>query len=88
MAFAGLAAEKDCTPARLALAWILAQGEHIIPIPGTRHRKYLDENAGAVDINLTPSDMQDIETLLARFPNVGPRYSENFAKQVDQTKTK
>ena len=52
-AFADLASDKKCTPAQLALAWVLAQGQHIIPIPGTRHRKYLEENAGAADINLT-----------------------------------
>ena len=63
---------------------MLTQGEYIIPIPGTKHRKYLEENAGAVDISLTSSDMHDIETLLARFPNIGSRYSENFAKQVDR----
>ena len=62
----------------------LAQGNHIIPIPGTRHRKYLEENAGAVDVNLTSADMKDIETLLTRFPDIGSRYSENFAKQVDK----
>ena len=83
-AFADLASGKNCTPAQLALAWILAQGDHIIPIPGTRHRKYLEENAGAVDVNLTATDMKDIETLLTRFPDIGSRYSENFAKQVDK----
>jgi aryl-alcohol dehydrogenase-like predicted oxidoreductase len=83
-AFGDLASRKNCTPAQLALAWILAQGNHIIPIPGTRHRKYLEENAGAVDVNLTSTDMKDIETLLTRFPDIGSRYSENFARQVDQ----
>ncbi len=83
-AFADLASTKNCTPAQLALAWVLARGQHIIPIPGTRHRKYLDENAKAVDINLTASDLKDIETLLALFPDIGSRYSENFAKQVDK----
>ena len=83
-AFGDLAWGKNCTPAQLALAWLLAKGNHIIPIPGTRHRKYLDENAGTVDIKLTPDDMKDIETLLTRFPDIGSRYSENFAKQVDK----
>jgi aryl-alcohol dehydrogenase-like predicted oxidoreductase len=83
-AFADLASGKNCTPAQLALAWILSQGNHIIPIPGTRHRKYLEENAGAVDVNLTSADMKDIETLITRFPDIGSRYSENFAKQVDK----
>jgi aryl-alcohol dehydrogenase-like predicted oxidoreductase len=83
IAFDELAAGKKCTPAQLALAWILAQGKHIIPIPGTRHRKYLEENAGAVNVDLTSIDLKDIETLLTRFPNTGPRYSDNFARQVD-----
>jgi aryl-alcohol dehydrogenase-like predicted oxidoreductase len=83
-AFAELASGKGCTPAQLALAWILAQGEYIIPIPGTRHIKYLEENAGAVDVQLSPDDIKDIEALLARFPDTGSRYSENFARQVDK----
>jgi aryl-alcohol dehydrogenase-like predicted oxidoreductase len=83
-AFGDLAAGKNCTPAQMALAWVLAQGEHIIPIPGTRHRKYLEENAGAIDVNLTDSNLTDIEALLKRFPDIGSRYSENFAKQVDK----
>ncbi|MEO7838103.1 MAG: aldo/keto reductase, partial [Anaerolineales bacterium] len=51
--FAALAERKNCTPAQLALAWVLAQGEHIIPIPGTKRRKYLEENAGAADVILS-----------------------------------
>jgi aryl-alcohol dehydrogenase-like predicted oxidoreductase len=83
--FAGLAAAKNCTPAQLALAWVLAQGEDIIPIPGTKRRKYLLENAGAVDILLTPADFTAIEALLKKFPNVGDRYNEANKKFVDQT---
>ncbi len=79
-ALSDIASDKKCTPAQLALAWVLAQDNHIIPIPGTKQRKYLEENASAVDINLTSSDLYDIETLLARFPNIGSRYTENFAK--------
>ena len=81
-AFADMASVKKCTPAQLSLAWVLAQGTHIIPIPGTKRRKYLVENAGAVDIQLTSSDLQAIDALLARFPNIGPRYNENLAKLV------
>ena len=77
-----MASDKKCTPAQLALAWVLAQGDHIIPIPGTKRRKYLEENAGALDITLTPADLTAIEALLARFPNIGPRYAENLAKLV------
>ena len=81
-AFAELASEKNCSPAQLALAWVLAQGENIIPIPGTKRRKYLIDNAGAVDVNLSHADLQDIENLLAKYPNTGPRYPESMAKMV------
>lgn len=81
-AFAGLASEKKCTPAQLALAWILAKGSHIIPIPGTKQRKYLEENAGAIHVDLTSSDLKAIEALLARFPNIGSRYTENLTRLV------
>jgi len=84
-AFAGMASDKNCTPAQLSLAWVLAQGSHIIPIPGTKHRKYLEENAGATDIELTSSDLDEIEALLKRFPNIGSRYTETFAKQLDKS---
>jgi aryl-alcohol dehydrogenase-like predicted oxidoreductase len=85
-AFAGLAAKKGCTPAQLALAWVLAQGPHIIPIPGTKRRKYLQENAGAVDISLQPADFQDINNLLTQYPNVGDRYNESNKRFVDKNK--
>ena len=56
---AEIAREKRCTPAQLALAWVLAQGEHIVPIPGTKRRKYLQENVGALDIGLTSEDLAE-----------------------------
>jgi len=84
-AFADMASDLNCTPAQLSLAWVLAQGSHIIPIPGTKHRKYLEENAGATDIELTSSDLDEIEALLKRFPNIGSRYTETFAKQLDKS---
>ena len=59
--FAHLAKEKNCTPAQLALAWVLAQGDDIIPIPGTKKRKYLEENAAAVNITLTNEDLGKIK---------------------------
>jgi len=83
-AFAELASDKKCTPAQLALAWVLAHGDHIIPIPGTKNRKHLEDNAGAVEIGLTTSDINDIEELLKKFPDIGSRYTENFARQVDK----
>lgn len=79
-AFAEIAAGKNCTPAQLALAWVLAKGENIIPIPGTKRRKYLEENAGAVEVILSTDDINEIESLLVRFPNVGSRYNENLSK--------
>jgi len=81
-AFARFATEKNCTPAQLALAWVLAQGNHIIPIPGTRRRVYLEENAGAVKLQLNPSDLERIESLLQQYPDVGSRYNEQLAKLV------
>ncbi len=73
--FAEIAVSKNCTPAQLALAWVLAQGDDIIPIPGTKRVKYLEENAGAVDISLSEEDLRKIEALLAKYPAVGQRYS-------------
>jgi len=81
--FAALAAARHCSPAQLALAWVLAQGNDIIPIPGTKKRKYLEENAGAVDIQLSAADLQSIEELLARYPNTGQRYGEGPMKLVN-----
>jgi len=83
-AFAEVAYGRNCTPAQLALAWVLAQGDHIIPIPGTKKRKYLVENAGAVDIKLTMDDLKEIDDLLKQYPDIGPRYTEKFAKRVDK----
>ncbi|HLN90107.1 MAG TPA: aldo/keto reductase [Anaerolineales bacterium] len=82
--FAALAAGKNCTPAQLALAWVLAQGDNIIPIPGTKRRKYLEENAGAVNVVLSNADIEKIEGLLKKYPNIGPRYSESEFKMVNK----
>ena len=82
--FAALAAGRDITPAQLALAWVLAQGDNIIPIPGTKRRKYLEENAGAADVILSHEDMEDMEGLLRKYPNIGPRYSEREFQMVNK----
>lgn len=82
--FAEIATKKGTTPARLALAWLLAQGDNVIPIPGTKKRDKLVDNAGSVDILLTPQDMQEIEEVLAKYPNVGDRYSEANYKWADK----
>jgi aryl-alcohol dehydrogenase-like predicted oxidoreductase len=71
---AEIAEEKTVTPAQLALAWVLAQGEDVVPIPGTKRRKYLEENAHAADLKLTPEDLARIEAELPRAS--GPRYDE------------
>ena len=82
--FAEVAAQKGCTPAQLALAWVLAQGDDIIPIPGTKKRKYLEENAGAADITLSKDDLNKIEAVVNRYPNTGNRYSEGALKLVNR----
>jgi aryl-alcohol dehydrogenase-like predicted oxidoreductase len=71
---AEIAEEKGVTPAQLALAWVLAQGEDIVPIPGTKRRKYLEENARAVDVKLTADDLARIDAELP--PAAGDRYDE------------
>lgn len=81
--FAALAAAKNITPAQLSLAWVLAQGEDIIPIPGTKQRKYLLENAAAVDVQLTKDDLAAIDALVKEFPDTGARYSEGAMKLVN-----
>jgi len=82
--FAALAASKKITPAQLALAWVLAQGDNIIPIPGTKRRKYLEENAGAAEVILSSEDIEEIEGLLKKYPNIGPRYSEREFQLVNK----
>jgi aryl-alcohol dehydrogenase-like predicted oxidoreductase len=82
--FAALAARKNITPAQLPLAWLLAQGDNIIPIPGTKRRKYLEENAGAADVILSEEDMEEIEGLLKKYPNTGPRYTEQEFQFVNK----
>jgi aryl-alcohol dehydrogenase-like predicted oxidoreductase len=76
-----IAAEKEITPAQLALAWVLAQGDDIVPIPGTKRRKYLEENAQAADVELTEEDLARIDEEL---PEVsGDRYDEAGMASVD-----
>jgi aryl-alcohol dehydrogenase-like predicted oxidoreductase len=69
-----IAKAKGCTPGQLALAWLLAQGPDIIPIPGTKRRKYLEENAAAVDVILSPSELRRIEEVAPRGVAAGDRY--------------
>ena len=69
-----LARDKECTPGQFALAWVLAQGQEIIPIPGTRRRKHLEENAAAVDIELSQSDLDLLNDIFAPGATSGDRY--------------
>ena len=73
---AAIAASKKCTPAQLALAWVLAQGNDIVPIPGTKRRNYLDENLGALDVVLSKQDMARIDRALPQGAAAGGRYPE------------
>lgn len=82
--FAAMAKTKGITPAQLALAWVLAQGADIIPIPGTKRRSYLEDNAGAVTVSLSVDELTAIDKLTARYPNTGARYSEGAMKLVNQ----
>ncbi len=77
-----LAADKRCSPAQLALAWVLAQGEHIVPIPGTRRRRNLDENLGALDVRLTDEELQEIDAVFPAGVFAGARYSDGMMKLV------
>jgi aryl-alcohol dehydrogenase-like predicted oxidoreductase len=79
---AEIAAEKQIAPAQLALAWVLAQGEDLVPIPGTKRRSYLEQNAAAVEVELTGEDLRRIE---AELPAVaGERYDEAGMSSVNR----
>ena len=77
-----VAERKGVTPGQLALAWLLAQGEDIVPIPGTKRRKYLEENAGASGVELTAEDLRRIEEAMPRGSAAGERYTEEMMRAV------
>lgn len=79
-----IAKEKKCTPGQLALAWLLAQGDDIIPIPGTKRRKYLEENAGALAVKLTQEDLRRINEVAPHGAAAGLRYSEQMMELVNR----
>ena len=79
-----LAARKGCTPGQLALAWVLAQGEDVVPIPGTRRSQYLDENLGALDVALTPAELAEIRAVFPADAVAGARYPERMMNLVDR----
>jgi aryl-alcohol dehydrogenase-like predicted oxidoreductase len=77
-----VADDRGVTSGQLALAWLLAQGEDIVPIPGTKRRKYLEENAGAADVTLAKEDLRRIEEAMPRGSAAGERYSEEQMRAV------
>jgi aryl-alcohol dehydrogenase-like predicted oxidoreductase len=79
-----LAARKGATAGQIALAWLLHKGPDIVPIPGTKRRKYLEENVAAADVRLTPDEMATLDAALAPEKVAGPRYNEKQMAQVDR----
>ncbi|HWY40902.1 MAG TPA: aldo/keto reductase [Chthoniobacterales bacterium] len=79
-----IAQEKHCTPAQLALAWVLAQGQDIVPIPGTKRRKYLQENVSAIDVHLNSKDLERIEEVAPKEAFAGSRYPEAMMKLLNR----
>ncbi len=79
-----LAAEKGCTPAQVGLAWVMAQGEDIVPIPGTKRRKYLEENVAALEVRLTPEDLRRIDEIAPKGVASGTRYPEAMMSAVNR----
>jgi aryl-alcohol dehydrogenase-like predicted oxidoreductase len=78
-----MAQEKGCTTAQLALAWVLAKGEDVVPIPGTKHRKYLDENIAALDVKLTAEDLKRLDEILPPGAAAGQRYHDRGMETVN-----
>ena len=78
-----IAKEKGCTPAQLTLAWVLAQGEDVIPIPGTKRRSYLEDNAAAVNLTLTAQELRRLEEVAPRGAASGSRNPEEMMRAVN-----
>jgi aryl-alcohol dehydrogenase-like predicted oxidoreductase len=79
-----IARRKNCTPSQLALAWVLSQGEDVVAIPGTKRLKYLEENAGVVNVRLTESDLREIDQAFPRGATAGARYNEQAMQTVNR----
>ena len=79
-----IAKERGCTPSQLALAWVMAQGEDIVPIPGTKRRKYLEENVGAMEVALTHEDLQRVEEVFPGGAASGARYPEHMMALINR----
>jgi aryl-alcohol dehydrogenase-like predicted oxidoreductase len=79
-----LAARKGATPGQIALAWLLHKGPDIVPIPGTKSRRHLEDNVGAADVSLSAEDMAGLDAALSPEKVAGPRYNEKQMAQVDR----
>jgi aryl-alcohol dehydrogenase-like predicted oxidoreductase len=79
-----LAVQKGATPGQVALAWLLHRGDDIVPIPGTKRRRYLEENLGALGVKLTAEDMAQLDTVLPEGKPAGDRYTPHYAKLIDR----
>ena len=79
-----IAASKSCTAAQLALAWVLAQGDDIVPIPGTKRRRYLEDNIAALEVRLTPEDLAQINRILPPGGAAGTRYPASGMQVVNR----
>jgi aryl-alcohol dehydrogenase-like predicted oxidoreductase len=79
-----LAARKRCTPAQIALAWVLAQGNDIVPIPGTKRVKYLEDNLGALDVELSPDDLSALDELFPPGVAAGERYAPELMEMINR----
>jgi aryl-alcohol dehydrogenase-like predicted oxidoreductase len=79
-----MAEEKRCKPSQLALAWVLARGEDIVPIPGTKRQRYLEENAAALDVKLTSEELRRLDEVLPRGIAAGTRYPEEMMRAVNR----
>jgi aryl-alcohol dehydrogenase-like predicted oxidoreductase len=77
-----MAAEKHCTPAQLALAWVLAKGKDVVPIPGTKRRKYLDENLAALESSLTTADFERLDAIAPPGVAAGARYPDEYMNRL------
>ncbi|HMG02509.1 MAG TPA: aldo/keto reductase, partial [Edaphobacter sp.] len=81
-----IADRKGVRPGQLALAWVLAKGNDFAPIPGTKRRKYLEENAAAADLRLTQAEVAELEAAIPQDEIAGERYAPASLKHIDQTK--
>jgi aryl-alcohol dehydrogenase-like predicted oxidoreductase len=79
-----LAADKGVTAGQLALAWVLAQGDYLIPIPGTKQRKYLEENVAALEVKLSAEELQALEAIFPANATAGLRYPEAVMQLLDR----